>query len=166
MSIGLKDYWKNNKKNSLKWKLKNLRWELRYAWRRAWYGYDDMDIIEMYASFIERYKAILKDYRENHMGLFNVPEEYKKEYNYNRDFFDEEETDAIIDTMIYHLEMMDEDNVEKALYGTSIYDDNFSVEEYVKEYSIEKMQHISSVMVHHKNEFMKLFSMFFYELWD
>ena len=67
MTIGLKNYWKDNKKNSLKWKLKNLRWELRYAWRRAWYGYDDMDIIEMYASFIERYKAILKDYRENHI---------------------------------------------------------------------------------------------------
>ena len=45
-TIGLKNFWKNNKRSSLKWKLKNLRWELRYAWRRAWEGHDDMDMIE------------------------------------------------------------------------------------------------------------------------
>ena len=133
MSIGLKDFWKDNKRNSLKWKLKNLRWELRYAWRRAWYGYDDMDIIEMNTTFIERYKAILKEYRKSHMGLFNVPEEYRD--TYNKLFFDEEETDAIIDTMIYHLEMMDNDHVEKVLYGKNTYDDDYDFD---KDFSLDK----------------------------
>lgn len=164
ISVGLKDYWKNNKKNSLKWKLKNLRWELRYAWRRAWYGYDDMDTIEMYVSFIERYKAILKDFRKHHHGLFNVPEEYRDIYN--KYFFDEEETDAIIDTMIYHLEMMDEDNVEKILYGMNIYDDEYSIEEYLNTITPERMKNISNVMNQNKEAFMKLFNLFFWDLWD
>lgn len=162
MTIGLKDYWKNNKKCSLKWKLKNLKWELRYAWRRVWDGYDDMDMIEMFACFIERYKAILKDFRKYHWGLFTVPQEYRDVFN--KDFFDEEETDIIIDMMIYHLEMMDEDHVEKVLYGKNIYDDDYEIEKGKR--LIEKMQRISSVMEQNKNAFMKLFSIFFYQLWD
>jgi hypothetical protein len=160
MQIGLKDYWKDNKHNSLRWKIKNLRWELRYAWRRAWYGYDDMDIIEMNTTFIERYKAILKDYRKSHMGLFNVPEEYRDVYN--KLFFDEEETDAIIDTMIFHLEMMDEDYVEKKLYGKNVYDDDYKI----SEYTLERNKRIFSVMNQNKEAFMKLFNIFFWDLWD
>ena len=160
ISIGLKDYWKNNRHNSLRWKIKNLRWELRYAWKRAWYGYDDMDIIEMYANFIERYKTILKYYREHHMGLFNVPEEY--EDTFNKLHFNEEETNAIIDTMIYHLEMMDEDHVEKVLYGKNIYDDDYEIAENM----FEKYKHIYSIMNQNKDAFMKLFNIFFWNLWS
>lgn len=164
ISIGLKDYWKNNKKNSLKWKLKNLRWELRYAWRRAWYGYDDIDVIEIDCSFIERYKVILKDFRKYHCGLFNVPEEYRDVFN--KYFFNEEETDVIIDTMIYHLEMMDEDHVEKVLYGMNIYDDEYSVEEYLNTITPERMKKVSFIMNQNKEAFMRLFSLFFWDLWD
>ena len=61
MSLGLKDYWKDNKRNSLRFKLKNLKWELIYAWQRAWRGYDDMDVIEIQWTFVERCKKTLKD---------------------------------------------------------------------------------------------------------
>ena len=159
ISIGLKDYWRNNKYNSLKWKLKNLRWELRYAWRRAWRGYDDIDIIEMNTMFIERYKVILKEYRKYHHGLFNVPEEYRE---FNKLYFNDEETDIIIDTMIYHLEMMDEDHVEKVLYGK--YDDDYEINEKIN--MLERYKRIYSVMNQNKEAFMKLFSLFFWDLWD
>ena len=162
MSIGLKYFGENNKKNSLKWKIKNLRWELRYAWKRAWYGHDDMDMIEMFDCFIERYKAILKDYRKYHHGLFWVPEEYRE--SYNTDCFDEEQTDIILDMMIYHLEMMDEHHVEKVLYGKNMYDDNYEI--WKGKEGIERMKKISSVMNQNKDAFMKLFSLFFYQLWD
>ena len=160
MLIGLKDYWKNNKRESLKWKLKNLRWELRYAWRRAWYGFDDMDTIAMYASFIERYKAILKDYRKHLHCLFTVPEEYKDIYN--KLYFNEEETEIIIETMIYHLEMMNEDHVEKVLYGKNVYDDDYEIAENM----LKRYKHIYSVMNQNKEAFMKLFNLFFWDLWD
>ena len=158
MSIGLKYYLKNNKHNSLKWKIKNLRWELRYAFQRAWYGYDKIDIIATYYNFIERYKAILKDYRKHHHCLFNVPEEYRDVFN--KLYFNEEETDIIINTMIYHLEMMDEDHVENILYGKNDYeiDENINM--------FERYKHIYSVMNQNKEAFMKLFNLFFWDLWD
>lgn len=162
MSFGLKDYWKDNKKCSLKWKLKNLKWELRYAWKRAWDGYDDMDMIEMFDCFIERYKDILKDYKKYHHGLFTVPQEYRD--SFNKLYFDEEETDIIIDMMIYHLEMMDENHVEKILYGKNVYDDDYEILK-GKEL-IDKVKRIGSVMEQNKNSFMELFSLFFYQLWD
>ena len=158
ISIGLKYYWKSNKHCSLKWKLKNLRWELRYAWKRAWRGYDDIDIIEMNTMFIERYKAILKEYRKNHHGLFNVPEEYRE---FNKLYFNEEETDIIIDMMIYHLEMMDEDHVEKILYGK--YDDDYEIKNINM---FERYKRIYSIMNQNKEAFMKLFNLFFWDLWD
>ena len=160
MLVGLKDFWKKNKRNSLKWKLKNLRWELRYAWRRAWHGFDDMDCIEMYDSFIERYKAILKEYKKCHQGLFNVPEEYRNILN--KHFFDEEETDIIIEMMIFHLEMMNKDYVEKLLYGKNIYDDDYEI----AEDTFERCKRISSIMNQNKDAFMKLFNLFFWDLWD
>ena len=168
MIVGLRDYWKENKHCSLRWKIKNLIWELKYAWQRAWYGYDCMDWIEMSVCFTERYKALLKEYKENHCGLFNVPEEYKDDFN--KFHFDEVETDVIIDTMIYHLEMMNEDHVEKVLYGKNIDDyslDRFEeFEKYLKNKTIEKNKRIYSVMKQNKDAFMELFSLFFYDLWD
>lgn len=162
MSIGLKYYLENNKRNSLKWKIKNLKWELRYAWRRAWYGYDDLDVFQMYYNFIERYKVVLQRYRTHNIGLFNVPIEYRDVFN--KIHFNEEETNAIIDTMIYHLEMMDEDHVEKVLYGKNVHDDE-SVEEYVERYTLDKMKRVSSVINQNKEAFMKLFNIFFWDLW-
>ena len=168
MTIGLRDYLKTKKTSSLRCRIKNLKYELKYAWQRAWYGYDSMDWIEMFACFIERYKAILKDYRKNHWGLLCVPKEYRDVFN--KYSFNEIETDVIIDTMIYHLEMMDEDYVEKVLYGKNIDDyslDRFEeFEEYLKNNTIEKNNRIYSVMEQNKDAFMELFSLFFYNLWD
>lgn len=160
MTIGLKDYLKSKKRSSLKWRIKNLRWELKYAWQRAWYGYDCMDLIEMFACFTERYKVILKDYKKHHCGLFNVPEEYR-EY-FNKIHFNEEETDVVIDMMIYHLELMNEDYVEKMLYGKNVYDDDYNF----KDYSIDRCKRISSIVDQNKNAFMELFNVFFWDLWD
>lgn len=162
IDIGLKNYWKNNKKSSLKWKIKNLKWELRYAWKRAWDGYDDMDMIELFDCFIERYKAILKDFRKHHYGLFLVPREYRE--SLNKIEFDEEETDVIIDMMIFHLEMMDENYVEKILYGKNIDDDDYEI--CMGKDAIDRAKRIHSVMEQNKDAFMELFRLFFYQLWD
>ena len=66
--------------------------------------------------------------------------------------------------MIYHLEMMDENHVEKVLYGKNCYDDDY---EFIKgKECIERIKRIRSVMSQNKDSFMKLFSLFFYQLWD
>ena len=58
--------------------------------------------------------------------------------------------------------MMDEDYVEKKLYGNNIYDDDYEVHYR----SIGDYKRIYSVMRQNKNEFMKLFSLFYFDLWD
>lgn len=158
MNIGLKGAWKRTKGCRLKYRIKELYWDIRYACQRAWRGYDNIDIIAMSDRFIKRYKAILKDYKKYNYCLLYIPEEYRDVFN--KYFFDEKETDTIIDTMIFHLEMMDEDYVEKLLYGKNIYDDDYDP----TECTIEKCKYINSVMDQNKNAFMKLFSMFFWRL--
>ena len=53
-------------------------------------------------------------------------------------------------------------DVEKKLYGGNAYDDNYEV----GCRSIEDRKRIYSVMRQNKNAFMKLFSLFYYDLWD
>ena len=64
--------------------------------------------------------------------------------------------------MIFHLHMMDKDYVEKKLYGSNIYDADYDF----RNRSIEDHKRIYSVMRQNKNAFMKLFSLFYYDLWD
>ena len=77
-------------------------------------------------------------------------------------YFDDENTKLIYQTMIFHLQMMDEDYVEKKLYGSNVYDDDYEV----GCRSIEDHKRIYSVMRQNKNAFMKLFSLFYFDLWD
>ena len=161
MAIGLKGSWKETKGCRFVYRLKELRWNIKYAWQRAWYGWDRRDVFCLNDMFVEKYKDILKDFKENHWGLFNVP--YNQRDNSNKLFFNEEETDEIIDTMIYHLEMMNEDYVEKKLYGKNIYDDDY---DFKKDFSIDKCRHVAEIVDQNKDLFMKLFSTLFWELWD
>ena len=46
LDLGLKDFFVSSRKEKIKLRhfFRELRWELRYAWRRAWIGYDDVDM--------------------------------------------------------------------------------------------------------------------------
>lgn len=156
--IGLKGCWKRTKGCTLKYRLKELYWDIRYAWQRAWKGYDSRELFSMNDIFVDRYKEILKDFKKKNIAMFNIPEEYR--YVFNKIHFNEEETDMIIDTMIFHLEMMDEDYVEKVLYGKNVYDDDYDY----NKCTIERYRRISDVMNQNKNAFMKLFNIFFWDL--
>lgn len=161
IGIGLKYAWGKTKGCRLRHRISELIWEIRYAWQRAWKDYDETDIFAMNDRFIERYKIILQEYRNTHWGLFNIPDKYKDMFN-NRKYFTQDETDTIIDTMIFHLSMCDEDYVEKKLFGKNIYDDDYNC----KERTIEDHKRIFSIMDQNKEAFMKLFNDFFWDLWD
>lgn len=164
MGVGLKDSLRETwttKGTPFIRRVKDTKLDFVYAWQRAWKGYDPREIWDMNTGFVEKYKAILKDYRKNHWCLFNVPEEYRE--SFGKLIFDGSETNDIIDTMIFHLEMMDEDYVEKVLYGKNIYDDDY---DFKKDFSIEKTKRVWSVVDQNKEAFMRLFNLFFWQLWD
>lgn len=161
MNVGLKGAWKRTKGCTLKYRIKELYWDIRYAWARVWDGYDDRDIFAMNDMFIDRYMNILKDYNKHRHCLFNVPEQYRDVLG--RLHFDNEETDIIIDMMVFHLEMMNEDRVEKALYGKNVYDADYDVS---RDFSVERSLRISEIVDQNKELFMEMFNVLFWELLD
>lgn len=168
LDLGLKDFFINSVKNKPRPRhfFRKLRWELRYAWRRAWRGYDDLDMIECFEMFRRRMIRILEDFIKHGHSLFNIPtqSEYYDELlkKFPAGFFDEKHTKLIWETMIFHLQMMDDDYVEKILYGNNIYDDDYEI----GCRRIEDYKRIGSVMEQNKDAFMKLFSLFYFDLWD
>ena len=166
--LGLKDFFVSSRKEKIKLRhfLRELRWELKYAWRRAWIGYDDVDMFECFEMFRRRMIRIMEDFIRHGHGLLNLPQE-SEHYNellkkFPERCFDDKNTKLIYQTMIFHLQMMDEDYVEKKLYGSNVYDDDYEV----GCRSIEDHKRIYSVMRQNKNAFMKLFSLFYFDLWD
>lgn len=116
--------------------------------------------------FRRRMIRIMEDFINHGNALLNLPQE-SEHYNellekFPEGYFDDKNTKLIYQIMIFHLQMMDEDYVEKILYGNNVYDDNYEV----GCHSIEDHKRIYSVMRQNKNAFMKLFSLFYYDLWD
>ncbi len=115
-------------------------WECRYGFQRMFRGYDCVDTFEIYDRFIERYTKVLTELRNKHDG-----------YPCN---LSEEKWDEILDEMIYHLYYMKEPNVIEEL------------ERDVPEDWSPSFRTVGEIMDRHKNEFFKLFSEYFYNLWD
>ena len=164
MSLGLKgslkEYRTQYRNCSLKYKIKNVFKDFIYAWQRAWLGYDYRELWNYDSIFRIRTIEIFKRLKKDRFTLFNMPEEYID--SFNSLFLTSEQTNMVLVTMIYHLQMMDEDYVEKVLYGKNIYDDDYDF----SCRTIDDYKHISNIMKQNKEAFMKLFTLFFYELYE
>ena len=123
-----------------KWWFRNTYWNVRHGFQRMFKGYDVVDTFETFSKFIDRYSKILTEYRKYHIGYCGA--------------MTEEEWDAVIDEMVYHLKYMDEDTVTDELEKNV--PDNWSV----------SAKTVSEVLDKHKDRFFELFSKYFYHLWD
>ena len=121
-------------------KIKDVYWEIRYGFQRMFKGYDSVDTFETFAKFIERYTKILTEYRKKHVGYVLGMEN--------------EEWEAIIDEMLYHLKYMDEETVTEEL------------ERDVPDDWVASHKTVNPILEKHKNAFFELFSKYFYDLWD
>ena len=115
LDLGLKDFLVSSRKEKigLRHFFREFRWELRYALRRAWIGYDDVDMFECFEMFRRRMIRILEDFINHGNALLNLPQE-SEYYNellekFPEGYFDDKNTKLIYQTMIFHLQMMDED---------------------------------------------------------
>ena len=120
--------------------IRDTYWKVRYGFQRMFKGYDYVDTFEIFAKFIERYTKILTRYKKNHIG-----------YCYG---MTEEEWDAVIDEMLYHLKYMDEETVTEELKRDV--PDDWSA----------SYRTVNPILEKHKNAFFELFSKYFYDLWD
>lgn len=124
--IGLKYLKEKLKGGSITYKLRELRYELKYAWQRVWVGYDDTFVFDMDNTFIKLYKKLFKELLENGIS-----------YPYEMTFG---EWKDVQEKFIDLLEKIDVDSFD-------IFENK---DEIIKT----------------KNEFFKLFSKHFYDLWD
>ena len=134
----------------MRYKVKELYWQLRYAWQRAWRGYDDTDVFELGFNFVERMPILLRDFKENNIALFPALD------NPERLSLTEEETNAVLDEMIFNFENCDEDVVYERLFGSNPYDD---------EYDHDRWCEASKELDRCWNEAMRLFAKWSGALW-
>lgn len=121
-------------------KVKNVYWNIRYGFQRMFKGYDNVDVFDTFSKFTDRYSKILAEYRKSHVGYVGT--------------MTLEEWNSIIDEMIFHLYYMNEENVNEEL------------KKYVSDNWIPTLETVSKIMDSHKDKFFKLFSEYFYSLWD
>lgn len=105
-------------------------------------GYDARDVFSLDYNFVIKYEKILKDFRKYNNGIPNGLTEH--------------EWNKILDEMIYHLHYMDENNIEEEL--------QYYVKDEKESYIVIGTT-IYEIMEEHRDEFFKLFSKYFYNLW-
>lgn len=167
-SLGFKRVFKRIKGMSFSCKIREIGYELKYAFQRFWRGYEDVDVWAMDDQLKNRLIVLLQRYKETKHCLWWCPEGYdwsrvcEKDKWMGRYSFSSEQMDSIIDTWIFHLKMSDEDYVEKKLYGKNVYDDDYEVGCRSK----EEIDRIWEVRKQNQDAAMKLLWLMIDELWD
>ena len=119
IGLGLSTVWRRTKDNpNLKRRIAALMTELRYAWQRAWRGYDDADVFDLGFRFVERMPILLQEYKRHNDCLLRDQEQGKD--------YTEEETERIIDEMIFYFQNCSETFTYQRIFGVSISEDDFS----------------------------------------
>lgn len=125
------------------WRIKFWFWDtyrtIKFGFQRMFRGYSNQELYSFHYCFVERYIKILKDFKKHNVAYpTNMTEEH---------------WDEILDEMIYHLEMMDEDNVTESLKRAM-------PEDWEPAYNT-----VWEVMERNRKAFFALFSEYFYNMW-
>ena len=132
-------------------RLREMMWELRYAWQRAWRGYDSTDVFELGFNFISLMPVLLREFRSKTIALLPDPDRPGKAHT-------EEETQRILDEMIFCFENCDEDVVWKRVVGKPLSE--------ISDYDIlESTKSVSEEMQRNYKRAMELFSKYAWHLW-
>lgn len=127
---------------TIKFKLIDIKHEIKYICQRAFRGYDDVDWYDLSFEFIDKYRKILTKYKNSHTS---VPTEFLENPHM---------WSTTIELMLYYLDLMDVTYVEKLLCKD------------VPEHMYPNMSVIREINAKYKDKFFELFSKYFYELWD
>lgn len=90
--LGLATAWERSKDYMGYRRVRLLLKEIKYAWERAWYGYDSLDVGDLGFSLAKRMKVLLSEFKINNDTLLRDPET-GREYTVD-------ETNRVLDEMI------------------------------------------------------------------
>lgn len=123
-------------------KIREMARQLKYAWNRALYGYDEDDIYCLNSSFTERMTELLKQFRAKNIGTWPI-------HGADFEFMSQEEVNQILDEMICCFEKSNPDNVY-------VFDDTFD---------FQKMQEYNDIVLLNRKKAFELFEKWFDDLW-
>ena len=149
--LGLSDALKRIRKEFI-WPLRGkvLRRELRYAWQRAWYGFDEDEVQNLGENFAYRMSVLLRAFKKNYDSRLRDPETL---YLYMR-----EETIQIIDKMIHLFDNCEELSAFRDLHGVEMWEDDDQI-------VLEHVETAQEECARCRKEALKLFSKFCFQLW-
>lgn len=132
--------------------IKNIPHAIKYRFQRAYKGFADCDTWSLDNYFIEVMKPALKYFKENQNG-----------HPYD---LTEEEWNSILDRMIFLLSEMDVDTCsqQNEYYENTDWVNDFDEE--TRKKAVNRTIEIDKYIDSCKDEFFKLFSEYFYSLWD
>ena len=148
--LGLNGYFQLVKGAGLGYKIKELGWQLRYAWQRAWRGYDSVDVFDLWYAFANKMPVLLKEFKKRNIGLF-----YDEELNR---YLDEDETNQVLDELIFYFENCDDGVVYDRLLG-----EDWSLR--WKQISHEEFTNAKDELARCQKEAIRLFSKWCWNLW-
>ena len=166
--LGLKGCLKQYKGCAFGYKVKCIYHELKWAWQRAWKGYDNRDVWNLNDRLLDRLIVLLYDYKNNKHCLWWCPEGYdwsnvcELDKHSDKYVFNEEQIDVIIDTLIFHLKMCNADYVEKMLFEKNVYDDDYKIGCRTE----KDNRKIWNVRKQNQDAAIKLLGLLMDELWD
>ena len=146
INLGLATAWERTK--GRRHRIQGMRYELRYAWQRAWRGYDDLEVTDLGDVFAERMTVLLKEYKVRNDCLLKDPETVCD--------CTEEETRQILDELIFYFENCSEDDVCQRLFRQPYY--GMWIDK-------ECRQKVHSEVERCRKEALRLFSKWCFELW-
>lgn len=144
--LGLKGALRKSRGASFRFRIRDFYWQLRYAWQRAWRGYDSLDVFDIGGQFERRMPVLLRQFLQHNIGLFYDVEVEKQ--------LTKEETDEVVKQMIYYFENCDEDVVTKRLIG-----------EWPPKWDRETMLKVDAEVRHCRSMAMQMFSKWVDQLW-
>lgn len=165
-NLGLKGCMKHYKGMSIRGKIDRLYGELRWAWQRAWRGYDDREVWGLNDVLRDRLIILLQNYKKIYHCLWWCPDGYdwskvcEKDKFCDRYLFSEEQIDVILDTLIFYLKMSDENYCEKELFGNNIYDDDYVIK------NNNEYMRISNIIKQNQDAAFDLLKVIWDRLWD
>jgi hypothetical protein len=124
--LGLKGVIKKiNKFGCIRFRLRVLRKEIKFAFQRAYFGFDDYDVYFFHQSLTNRIVALLKEYLK--LEKFSW---YDEEIN---GFLDDDYVRSIIEEIIMHFEKSDVNGTED-VFDFNVSEMFINQEEYFKKY--------------------------------
>lgn len=127
-------------------------YDAKYAIQRVKRGYDNVILYDFCSSAPILLSDILTDYKDKKHCVFNERDENGKRTGIS---LSKSETNAILDNIINHLTLIDEEKCAKDVFGKETVD--LSVAEYAELYNY---------IDEHKNTAFDLLKKWWFEVWD